>query len=175
MLTKQDQVWQSLGVADKTADGKYLAWEEAVRIAKEAADIPYINGWTKAKILALPKGSRPDPATYLPKDYIDAHLAKFEKEGVVSRIVPTDGYNTFGIGKPDPGKSEFVSLKTDIDNIIKSSNGNIDEIAKHLGIPTEQLEGGLVRIDFKVSYKYKPKMPTGNEFGTNPQWIPGGK
>jgi hypothetical protein len=37
------------------------------------------------------------------------------------------------------------------------------------------LAGGLVRVDFKVTSKYKIYMPSGNEFGVNPQWLPGGR
>lgn len=45
-----------------------------------------------------------------------------------------------------------------------------------LGIPPTQLqEGALVRIDFKISDRYKVEVPSGNEFGTNDLWLPGGK
>ena len=45
-----------------------------------------------------------------------------------------------------------------------------------LGIPPTQLqEGGLVGIDFKISDRYKVEVPSGNEFGTNDLWLPGGK
>ena len=30
------------------------------------------------KITSIPKGSRPDPSTYLSKDYMEQHLKKFE-------------------------------------------------------------------------------------------------
>ena len=58
---------------------------------------------------------------------------------------------------------------------ISISKGNIDDIAHHLAIPADQLNDGLVRIDFKISTKHKPEIPSGNEFGANDQWIPGGK
>ncbi|MEN9918690.1 MAG: hypothetical protein RL662_1126 [Bacteroidota bacterium] len=56
LLTKQDQVWQSLGVADKTADGKHLAWEEAVKIAKEKKEEELFNliiKWIKNPIKVI--------------------------------------------------------------------------------------------------------------------------
>jgi hypothetical protein len=140
----------------------------------ELADV-FVNGWTKEKILALPKGSRPQPSEYLKPEYISNHISKFEQEGTVSRIVLKDAYNKYGIGKPDIGKTEFVSLKSDIDKLIKDANGNLDILSQTLGVPKEQLAGGLVRIDFKVTSKYKVYMSSGNEFGTNSQWLPGGK
>ena len=136
----------------------------------------FINGKTSEDILSIPKGQRPAPSTYLSSGYIQQHLAKFEKEGIVSRIVTKKSYETFGIGKPDIGKTEFVSTKGEIDDIIRKSNGNIKLIAEELGIPPTQLqEGGLVRIDFKISDRYKVEVPSGNEFGTNDLWLPGGK
>ena len=165
---------------------KEIAQQEKVFIElTDAKNIPndqwgikgvFINGKTSEDILSIPKGQRPDPSTYLSSGYIQQHLAKFEKEGIVSRIVTKKSYETFGIGKPDIGKTEFVSTKGEIDDIIKKSNGNIKLIAEELGIPPTQLqEGGLVRIDFKISDRYKVEVPSGNEFGTNDLWLLGGK
>lgn len=136
-------------------------------------DDVFINGKTKDDILNIPKGSRPLPETYLSSSYIQQHLAKFEKEGIVSRIVLKKDFDRYGIGKPDAGKSEFVSTKSEIDEILKLP---ISEQSKKLSIPIEQLQGGQVlRIDFKLSNKYKVEMPSGNEFGTNELWLPGGE
>ncbi len=51
-----------------------------------------------------------------------------------------------------------------------------EEQAKKIGVPFKQIEkGGLVRIDFDLSKKdVKLEIPSGNEWGVNPQWIPGG-
>jgi hypothetical protein len=142
-----------------------------------SADEVFINGKTKDDILNIEKGKRPQPSTYLSASYIQQHLAKFENEGMVSRIVTKKSYDDYGIGKPDAGKTEFVSTKSSIDAIINRTNGNINQIATDLGIPLSQLEngGGLVRIDFNLTSKHKVFIPTGNEFGTNPLWLPGGK
>ena len=133
----------------------------------------FINGWTKEKILALPKGSRPNPTEYLSAEYITNHLKQFENEGVVSIIVLKSDYEVFGVGKPDFGKTEFVGLRSEIDEILKLP---LSEQAKKLGIPVNQLEGGeVVRIDFKLSNRNKVEMPSGNEWATNDKWLPGGK
>ena len=133
------------------------------------------SGFSKESILAIPKESRPNPSTYLKEEYITTHLAKFESESFASRIVLKDAYTKYGIGKPDIGKTEFVSLKSDIDKLIKDANGDLDALSQTLGVPKDQLAGGLVRVDFKISSTNKVYMPTGKEFGANAQWLPGGK
>ncbi len=149
---------------------------EKVKAVKErlsnSLNFSFIKGWTKEKILALAKGERPNPTEYLSADYIQQHLAKFEQEGTASRIVLKKDYETFGVGKPDIGKTEYVSTKSEIDEILKLP---ISQQSIKLGIPTEQLTGGeVLRIDFKLTNEYKAAMPTGNEWGTNSKWIPGG-
>ncbi len=93
-----------------------------------------------------------------------------------SRITKVSDYHEYGVGKPDTMKSEFVSTKGDIDDVISQSDGNMNEIAKQLGIPPEQLQGDvLLRIDFHNPKKLGLQIPSGNEWGANSQWIPGGK
>ncbi len=122
------------------------------------------------------KPNRPDPDSYLTQKYIDDHLTKFTNERIGSRIVLKKAYDKYGIGKPDPDKTEFISLKSYMDRLISESNGDIKKIATSLGIDESQLAGGsLVRVDFKFSLKHSPHMPSGNEYGANEKWIPGGK
>ena len=95
-----------------------------------------------------------------------------KKRGGASRIVTRENYEQYGIGKPDVGKTEFVGKKSEIDGVLKLP---LSEQSQKLGIPIAQLQGGnILRIDFKLSKKYRVTMPTGNEFGTNNLWIPGG-
>lgn len=130
------------------------------------------KGWTKEKVLEKPKGSRPNPKEYLTPKYIKEHIELFEKEGIASRIVSKEIFETRGIGKPDVGKTEFVSRKSDIDDILMLS---IEEQSVKLGIPLKQFEkGDLVRIDFKLSKEAKLEMPSGNEWGASNKWLPGG-
>ncbi|MBW7869968.1 MAG: hypothetical protein H3C39_02785 [Flavobacteriia bacterium] len=130
------------------------------------------RGWSKEKVLEKPKGSRPDPKEYLTTSYIKEHIELFEKEGIASRIVSEETFKKRGIGKPDIGKTEFVSRKSDIDDILMLS---IEEQSIKLGIPLEQIEKhGIVRIDFKLSKDVKVEMPSGNEWGANDKWLPGG-
>lgn len=130
-------------------------------------------GYSVEYILAMPKGSRIPPSDYLYPQYINYHLGKFESEGIVSRIVSRTDYNNYGVGKPDLNKTEFVGMKSEIDQIQSLSP---NEQATKLGIPVSQIQNGdLVRIDFHLSNQYPVHMPTGNEFGANAQWKPGGK
>lgn len=125
--------------------------------------------------LGSTKGTRNSPSTYLTPEYISAHLAKFQSQGVASRLVLKKSHTKYGVGKPDPGKTEFVSTKSDIDKILADADGDLDKIASELGVERAQLEGdGLVRIDFDLKKK-SVEIPSGNEFGTNPNWLPGGK
>ncbi|MDR6969178.1 hypothetical protein J2X31_003205 [Flavobacterium arsenatis] len=134
--------------------------------------VPFLKGFSREKILAIAKHERPDPFEYLKKEYILQHLKKFEDEGIASRIVLKDDYDRFGVGKPDLGKTEFVSTKSEIDKILKLP---LNEQSRKLGISIQQLNNGQVmRIDFKLSSKNKIFMPSGNEFGTNSKWLPGG-
>jgi len=123
--------------------------------------------------LSKPKGSRPDPKEYLDTEDFENLTSKFNKDGIASRIVLKDDYLEFGIGKPDIGKTEYVAPKNEIDEILKLS---VEEQARKLGIPVDQIQSGqLARIDFKVTKSNPVEMPTGNEFATNNNWIPGGK
>jgi hypothetical protein len=139
----------------------------------EKYNVSFKPRFTQERILAFPKGERPLPSTYLRRKYIKHHLRKFEKEGIASRIVSKNDFVNFGVGKPDKEKTEFVGLKSEIDFLLSLP---LIEQANKLGIPVEQLQNGyLLRINFSLSDGYKVYMPSGNEFGANPKWIPGGK
>lgn len=130
------------------------------------------RGWSKEKVLERLKGDRPNPKEYLKAEYIKEHTDLFEKEGIASRIVSSEVFKKRGIGKPDLGKTEFVSRKSDIDDIFMLST---EDQAVKLGIPLKQIEKGeIVRVDFKLSKDVRVEMPSGNEWGANEQWLPGG-
>jgi hypothetical protein len=59
---------------------------------------------------------------------------------------------------------------------MSEANGDPVRIAQRLGIPEDQLAGdSLVLVEFHPTDAYKPLMPSGNEWGANMQWLPGGK
>lgn len=126
------------------------------------------------EIIATEKGQRPPPESYLPPEYIAEHLDNFQ-DGA-SRILIRSDFEEYGVGKPDTGKSEFVLTKEDADAIMAEAGGDPIKVAQKLGIPEDQLAGdSMVIIDFHPSSRYDPLMPSGNEWGANRQWIPGGR
>ncbi len=160
---------------------KFTKWIDDVLKRRKARKIAenvkrlenaWLKGWSKEKVLEKPKLERPNPKEYLKAEYIKEHSDLFQKEGIASRIVSEERFKEYGLGKPDVGKTEFVSRKSDIDDILMLP---IDEQASKLGISIKDIEGGkIVRIDFKLSKDVKIEMPSGNEYSTNKNWLPGG-
>lgn len=140
------------------------------------------SGLTQSQIediVNTPKGSRPDPSSYLSQEYIDAHLAQFDDgvsviqtEWAYSRYSETNGF----VGVPDDN-SLFVMPKNYCDDVIARANGNISIIEKELGFPEGYFSdgGGLIRIDAPNTPELNIRIPSGNETGANKLWIPGGK
>lgn len=56
-------------------------------------------GFTAEDILAIPKGDRPDPKTYLTPEYVAQHLAQFENGG--SRFMTKSNLEKYGIAQRD--------------------------------------------------------------------------
>jgi|GEM_PF-2113331 len=126
------------------------------------------------EILAAEKGYRPDPDTYLPPEYIQDHLRSFDSGS--SRIILRESYEEYGIGKPDTGRTEFVLTTESASKMIAEAAGDPVRLAERLGIPADQLAGdSLVMVEFHPTGAYKAIMPSGNEWGTNAQWLPGGR
>ena len=142
------------------------------------------------------KGQRPDPSTYLPQDYIDAHLGQYQSSGA-SRLSSTDDFvahvgNTTGanIGRDTPynlgstqykGGSEFMSVHSDIDVVLSEAAKAGDpyaSIATDLGMQDmDKFNSGVYRYDIDSSQlsRLHIRMPSGNEPGAYAlEWIPGG-
>ncbi|WP_234796037.1 endonuclease [Mycobacteroides chelonae] len=123
-------------------------------------------------ILSFEKGSRPDPSEYLPREYIDHHLAPFN-DGA-SRFMPESNLDKYGIAQRDG--TSFVMPKGEADSLIGSTHGNPRLMEQALGLPEGYLDSNkLVRVDIPNPGNYELRMPSGNEAGANEQWIPGGK
>ena len=151
----------------KQPDGK-LGWkvgEKGVATADDLANA-FINGWTKEKVLALPKGSRPNPTEYLKPEYIANHLKKFEN-GVTKFISDNP---TGAIGPPN---GTFVFSKSQANDLISQSKGDVTKLEDLLGLNRGTLGSNPKRID--VDSPLGLRIPNGNEDGANSYWIPGGK
>ena len=134
---------------------------------KEMFDFPSLRrnvGALEAK--SLPKGSRPDPSTYLDAGYISNHLAKFD--GGAVKIVPYTSSGTVG-----PPGGTFVLPKSQVDDLISQSNGSVSKLEELLRLDPGYLGATPNRID--IPNPSGTRMPSGNELGANDNWIPGGQ
>jgi RHS repeat-associated protein len=68
------------------------------------------------QVEAMEKGTRPDPATYLPPSYIDAHRQKFDTEGGAFIVVESW---TAGSRYPGLPPRKFVGLSSEMDDVVK--------------------------------------------------------
>ncbi len=137
--------------------------------------IPFINGWSKTKILATAKGLRPKPTEYLSEAYIFNYEDAFLQSGA-SYLVPKsvlDKYGRAKLGRPD---GQFITTKFDMDWILADANGRLKDVEAQLGIPAGTWAGQeIVRIDINDPCAFNLRMPSGNEMGANALWLPGGR
>lgn len=146
-----------LGVADRA--GQSIIGTEG---AGNKAGIP------KAKIdeiLKTPKYSRPDPKTYLSKEQIAKHATQF-KDGVTKISIQAPS------GYAGPPGGTFVMPTSVADDLIARAGGDISELERLLGLDPGDLGTNPVRID--IANPTGLRVPSGNEKGANPKWIPGG-
>lgn len=80
-------------------------------------------GFTAEDILAIPKGARPDPKTYLIPDYVAQHLAKFENGG--SRCYTKSNREKYGIAQRDG--TSFIMPSHEANQLLARTAG--DKIA----------------------------------------------
>jgi hypothetical protein len=118
--------------------------------------------------LNTPKGSRPDPNTYLSQKYIDDHLKKFD-DGAVR--FTTDKYPTLGTDEA------FVMPKSEFDKLMTKTGGDLSLIEKELALKEGTLTGDNAVIAWIKKEDFSDiRMSSGRETGANPDlWIPGGK
>ena len=129
------------------------------------------------EILAIPKGERPDPATYLDKKYMKRHLNQF-RDGV-SFVMGLDNYVMYVLARKSIGREDnscFVMPKSVCDEIAKAGKGKISVYEQALGFEPGYFQGhgGLVRIDVIDVADLHIRIPSGNEAGANSWWVPGG-
>ena len=150
--------------------------EAAVPAWKWLGKAPLTAEQTQA-ILAAPKGERPDPATYLDKNYIRQHLKEF-RQGA-SFVMGLDNYVMYVLTRKAIGREDgtcFVMPKSVCDDIAKAAKGNLAVYEQALGFEPGYFQGhgGLVRIDVIEVSDLHIRIPSGNEAGVNAYWLPGG-
>ena len=124
-------------------------------------------------LMNLPKEKRPDPETYLSPKAIEAHLKKFEEEGV-AKIISWEqlekAKNRYG-GSIGPKEGQYATSKVIADKAIKSSNGSPRELEKRLGLSEGELgEKPVLIVSNNIEFL---KYPSGRELGANENWGPG--
>ena len=122
-------------------------------------------------VYQTPSFSRPDPSSYLSPSYIANWNSKWD-DGAV-RFATMESVKTRGtIGPP----KAFVIPKSEYDNLIRQTGGDLAEVEVKLSLRKGYLTNGDIGI-----YHVKPqsttnvRMPSGNEGGANTQWLIGGK
>ncbi|NSX11265.1 hemagglutinin repeat-containing protein [Pseudomonas lini] len=116
------------------------------------------------KILSIEKGSRPLPDTYLSQAYRDMHAKMFD-EGVV-RVQPSAPTGTIG-------RTETRVLpKSVAQDAISRANGDVSKLEQYLGLDKGYLGNNPVLVNITKVDGYR--IPSGNEFGANDFWRPGG-
>ena len=143
---------------------QYKPATEDIRVKLEKAGLSQEKG---QEIITLPKAEKPLPETYLSETYIEEHLKVFKESGAV-KILPTEPRGTIG------GKGGiFVLSERELQDIIKSSNGDIEYIEKALGMDLGYLGENPVIVRFNSNLNIR--MPQGSELGADPKyWMSGG-
>ncbi len=121
-------------------------------------------------ILDTPKPSqpggvgRPDPSTYMSSEAIAKHLDLFDSGAVrIQASAPTGK-----IGRTET----WVMPKQFVDDAIAKSGGDPRKLEQLLGLDSGTLGSAPVRID--IPNPSGTRVPSGNEFGANDFWRPGG-
>lgn len=158
--------------------GETAVGRSAPSVTGEAGSLPVASDIVPDKALddiaKLPPGARPDPATYLSPEYVEAHLAQFDNGA--SFLTPKGALDYWGrdlLGRSD---GQFVMPSKQVDTLLLRTDGDLSQIEIELGIRPGDWQGReFVRIDIDNPRALGLRMPSGNEMGANPQWIPAGK
>ena len=174
-LDGANPVWSWAGLAVATglgaalgAGGKYIG----DAMTGGPADPQALDPHVAANIKGMAKGSRPDPSTYMSKEQIDTHLAKFDNGA--SRFMTQNNLAKYGPSQRDG--TSFMMPSDEADAVIANAGGDPAKLESALGLPPGTLNGNpLVRVDVANPRAFGLRVPSGNEAGANDLWIPGGK
>lgn len=137
-------------------------------VAPTQAPAPSVEAAQKqvfAAVQATPKGSRPDPQSYISFAYHTRHIALFS-EGA-SKIA-----SYFPSGRLGHVSGTFVMPKREADRLIQAAAGDFRQLEVSLGLSPNDLGPRPVRIDIRSPKNLR--LPSGNEAGANEFWVPGG-
>lgn len=130
-------------------------------------------GIPPAKVQAIidaGRGNRPDPSTYMSRDAISQHLAMFD-DGAI-RFGSRRSYNERGTLGPPGG---FVMSWRQFEAVMEAADGDLRKVEVALGLEPGYLDSADTMVAFiERSDMTALRMPSGNEGGANPFWLPGG-
>jgi len=132
-----------------------------------------IDDETRQMLINMPKKERLDPHKYIDPKEIEAHLKKFEEEGVAKIISEEQllkAKEKYG-GAIGPEEGQYATSKIAALKAIKSSNGSPTELEKRLGLAEGELgEKPVLILPNNIDFL---KYPSGKEKGANDKWGPG--
>ena len=170
LFKKADDLWG--GLLHGGSGNKPSGASRSPDGGKSPAIPPGISDSLRDEIIATPKGSRPDPTTYLSPEYVDQQLHLFDNGA--TRYMTEDNFNKYGIGQSDG--TSFVLPRSEVDALMRETGGEPRAMERALGLPENYFATHpVVRVDIPPSGLDGLRLPSGNEAGANPQWIPGGK
>lgn len=124
------------------------------------------------EVRTMPKGSRPDPSTYLPARFVDEHLSAFRESGAV-RFYSGSSFDKYGTLGPPGGT--YAIPRSQFDDVMARTGGDLGKVETELGLEPGALTDGSTRVAYvKPDDLDNLRMPSGNEAGANSNWLPGG-
>ncbi len=139
--------------------GRVLGWGDQV-----AARVTSLDSYEALQIVNTKKGLRPLPETYMPQSMLDEHAVLFESGA--ARIQPNLPTGTIG------RTETWVMPKPFADKAIAEAGGDVGKLEQLLGLDKGYLGNSPLRV-----YIPQPaglRMSSGNEYGANHLWNPGG-
>jgi hypothetical protein len=130
---------------------------------------PGLTDEKRDEILAMEKGTRPDPSEYLSPEYIEHHLEQFNHGG--TRFMLDENLKQYGISQRDG--TTFLFPTSVVDPLL--AKGDFAALESALGLPQGYFKDyNVIRVDIPHPDDYNLRMPSGNEAGANEYWLPGG-
>ncbi|BBM02228.1 RHS repeat-associated core domain-containing protein [Microbulbifer sp. GL-2] len=151
--------------------GHFANSSEAAKSYQKMKEVAAMGGRTE-------KLKRPDPSTYLPQSYINAHLDKFQNEG--AGFIAIQGWME-NPEYPTLPPRKFVGLRSEMDAVIEKYESS----GRDWTVLRDELSLGNVDLsDEKIVYvviepgdtRFTYDIPDGREAGAyEGEWVPGGK
>lgn len=107
------------------------------------------------------------PWLHDPRVGVRTHIEAFRDGGAY--LIPEAAYKRWVEGQPVIGRldGQFITTKAAMDDILRSSGGDISKVKQRLGIPSNVWDEKLIRVDIPSPLLFNARLPTGLESGAN--------